>query len=89
MIGRWFMNILISIDQLGNSLLLGDPDETISSRIGRIKVKYGGTIPWTRPVSKLTDWVLDKIDKNHSIDAIENDHGKAGLVDKPKDKENK
>ena len=84
MIGRYLMNFLISIDQLGNSLLAGDPDETISSRIGRIKVKYGGKVPWTRPITKLADLVLDKIDKNHSIDAIEPDEGGDGLADKPK-----
>ena len=83
-IGRWVMNALISIDRLGNSLLGGDPDETISSRLGRIKVKWGGKIPWTRPVARITDWLLDKIDKNHSVDAIEGDEGKDGLIDMPR-----
>lgn len=72
LIGRYLINILISLDQLGNTILLGSPDETISSRIGRLKLNYGGSIPWTRPVTKLTDWLLDKIDPNHTIDAIEN-----------------
>ena len=74
---------VLSIDQLGNSLLLGDPDETISSRIGRIKRKWGGTIPWTRPVAKVTDWLLEIIDPGHSERAIEDDEGKDGLIDKP------
>jgi hypothetical protein len=82
-IGRWAMNILLSLDQLGNSVLGGDPDETISSRLGRIKLKWGGAIPWTRPVAKITDWLLDRIDKNHSIDAIEPGHGGEGVVDQP------
>jgi len=82
-IGRYFMNFLLSLDQLGNSVLLGDPDETISSRLGRIKEKNGGRIPWRRPVSKFTAWCLDKIDKNHVEDAIERDEGKDGLFDKP------
>lgn len=30
----WFMNILISIDQLGNAIAGGNPDSTISARIG-------------------------------------------------------
>jgi hypothetical protein len=79
--GRYIMNVLISLDQLGNSILLGDPDETISSRIGRIKTKWGGKVPWTRPVTRLTDWILDKLDKNHSLDAIEPDEGDDGIVD--------
>jgi len=82
-IGRYFLNILLSIDQLGNSLLAGDPDETISSRIGRIKVKWNGRIPRWRICTRMTDWMLDKIDPNHSIDAIEHDEGSAGLLDRP------
>jgi len=82
MIGKWLLNILISIDQLGNTITGGDPDETISSRIGKMKVKHGGRIPWYRPLSKVVDWGLDKIDPNHSIDAIEQDEGKDAIVDK-------
>lgn len=82
---RWVMNVLLSIDQLGNSLLGGDPDETISSRIGRIKLKWDGEIPWTRPVARITDWCLDRIDKNHSLDAIEQHRGDDGIVDCPDD----
>jgi len=82
-IGRYIINVLISLDQFGNSILCGDPDETISSRIGRIKKKWGGQIPWGRPVTRITDWCLDKIDPNHSIDAIEEDEGHDGLADRP------
>ena len=82
MIGKWILNILISIDQGANSLLGGDPDETISSRLGKMKVKHGGKIPWYRPLSKVVDFGLDKIDPNHSIDAIEEDEGEDAIVDK-------
>ena len=84
-IGRYLVNILISLDQFGNSLTGGDPDETISSRVGRIKVKWGGKIPLFRPITRITDKILDKIDPNHSIDAIEHDEGSDGLVDLPED----
>ena len=80
--GKWLLNILISIDQLGNTILGGDPDETISSRLGKLKVKHDGAIPWRRPVSKVIDWGLDKIDSHHSIDAIEEDEGKDAILDK-------
>ena len=76
------MNILISIDQLGNTLAGGDPDETISSRLGKIKLKYGGSIPWYRPLSKIVDWGLDKIDPGHSVDAIEEDEGSDAIFDR-------
>ena len=80
--GKWLLNILISIDQLGNTIAGGDPDETISSRLGKLKLRYDGRIPWKRPLSRIIDWGLDKIDPNHSIDAIEHDEGKDALVDK-------
>ena len=82
-VGRYVLNLLFSLDQLGNSICAGDPDETISSRLGRIKEKWGGTIPMTRPICRFTAWWLNKIDKNHVEDAIERDEGKDGLVDKP------
>jgi len=82
MIGKWMLNVAIAFDQFGNALAGGDPDETISSRLGKIKVKYGGRIPWYRPISKVVDWGLDKIDKNHSIDAIEKDEGSDAVLDR-------
>ncbi len=85
-LGKYAINVLIGIDQLGNALAGGDPDETISSRLGKLKLRHGGTIRWTRPFAKLIDWGLDKIDPNHSIDAIEADEGKDALLDKTEDK---
>lgn len=35
MIRRYFLNLLIAIDQLFNAITFGDPDETISSRLGK------------------------------------------------------
>ncbi len=32
---RYLLNLAISLDQLVNTILLGHPDETISSRTGR------------------------------------------------------
>jgi hypothetical protein len=68
----WWLGVLIALDQLGNALAGGDPDETISSRIGRTKLKFGGRIPFCRrPVHYLLDRMLEKIAPGHSIDAIE------------------
>ena len=82
MIGKWIVNVLIGIDQLGNTLVGGDPDETISSRLGKLKLRHGGRIPWSRPLSRIIDWGLDKIDPNHSVDAIEKDEGDNAVLDK-------
>ncbi|MCW8199290.1 pseudouridine synthase [Verminephrobacter aporrectodeae subsp. tuberculatae] len=35
----WLLNMLIAIDQLGNALLAGEPDETLSSRAHRMRTK--------------------------------------------------
>ena len=69
---KYIVNILISVDQLVNTLIGGDPDETISSRAGKqvrdnAKKKGGGWYWLCR--------ALHVIDKNHCIDAIENDEG--------------
>jgi len=83
-LGNWCLNILIGLDQFGNAILGGDPDETISSRLGKLKTRHGGTIPWYRPLAKITDWGLDKIDPGHSVDAIEKDEGTDAIIDKEK-----
>jgi len=85
MLGRYFMNLLLAFDNTLNALLGGDRDETISSRLGRIKRHHGGAIPWRRPLAKATDWVLDRIDPGHSLKSIEEGEGTDGLFDRPED----
>lgn len=71
-------NVLVAIDQLGNALTGGFPDETISSRLGKWKrhrIASGAWPPvWYHPARWL-DAALDRIDPNHSLDAIECDEG--------------
>lgn len=67
-VGKYFFNILVSLDQLGNTLIGGDPDETISSRAGK-----------TMENSILSYWlcrVLHVLDPNHCKKSIEPDEGK-------------
>lgn len=79
-IGKYILNVLIGLDQLGNAVSGGDPDETISSRLGRMKVAHGGTIPWRFPLAKVIDHVLDDIDPGHCQDAIEEEEGKDAVL---------
>ena len=80
--GAYFYLMALSIDQLGNVGLsrlfndvlikpsrdrFGNEDETISSVLG--KNKLNGTL---RPLGRLLVWILDKLDKNHSVKSIEN-----------------
>lgn len=75
---RWAYNVLIALDQLGNAISGGDPDETISSRLGRLKLHHNGTVPrraWfylARPLDVVLEW----IDPSHSINSIKESCGK-------------
>ncbi len=81
-VNRYFYLVAVSIDQLGNVVckelfndmlitpnsqnLFGDPDETISSVLG--KNKLAGTLTKT---GKMLDAILGFLDTNHSINSIE------------------
>lgn len=65
----YFFNILISFSQLLNTLLGGSPDETTSSRAGKLAAKKNCLL-----CSGLC-WFLDKLDKNHCASSIETDEG--------------
>ena len=77
----YFRGIAESIDQLGNHVMqylfnqwmiksngykFGNIDETISSALGKNKLKETLT-----PSGKFLDKVLDKLDPGHSVDAVE------------------
>lgn len=66
---QWGWNILISLDQLLNVLMKGDPDETISSRAAKAKIKNK---KWGCILCKILDW----FDKDHCEKNIEHDEGK-------------
>lgn len=68
---KW--RLAISLDQLGNVLLGGSPDETISSRWGRMERDLGKNAPW---YVKIGCYLLDKLDPGHCFDAIEFKNGK-------------
>ena len=80
-LGRYSLNIAISIDQLGNVLmqhllnllwikkggyLFGNRDETISSVLGKNK-----QLNTLTGFGKAIDKVLDALDPNHSLNSID------------------
>ena len=69
MIKRYIWNLLISLDQLANTLFAGDPDETISSRMGK-RARKGDKLGIT--VCKF----LNFFDEGHCEKSIEADEGK-------------
>jgi len=69
---HYFINVCIAVDQFFNALFFGDPDETISSRLGKFKNRVA-------PYGWIC-WLLDFIDPGHCEKAIEPDEGKDQLA---------
>jgi hypothetical protein len=74
-IKKYFWNIGISIDQFANAITGGDPDETISSRLG--KCKENGSWICTKICKVLTKiWNFFGANQDgHCIESIERDEG--------------
>lgn len=69
---RYALNLLVAHDQAGNALIGGDPDETISSVLGK-----------RRNTCRVCGWLcqfLHRIDPRHCANSIEPDEGKDSLV---------
>ena len=65
----WLWNLLIAVDQLGNAVLAGSPDETLSARTHR-KAQAGQKF-W-----RALRWVIDRIfffDRDHCRTSYENE----------------
>jgi hypothetical protein len=69
---NYIWNILISLDQFCNTLLGGNPDETMSSRMGKHLVKHENC-----PVCTFLCKMLNYIQKDHCVKAIEKDRGES------------
>ena len=81
---RYIRNVGVGLDQWVNAILGGDPDETISSRLG--KCKETGNKFCTIVCKVLTRvWVFfgsKKSDEHgHCISVIEHDEGKDRIID--------
>ena len=101
----YLLSVAIGLDQFANAIAKGDPDETISTRLGRRRVNLaikkglvneadlcdpsGAFIPfkrvrrdvretlstvripfWRHPLSATIDAFLERVDKDHSLEAI-------------------
>jgi hypothetical protein len=60
---KYALNLLVALDQLCNAVLLGDPDETLSSRAGKGHPR----------MAKLINWLFRN--PNHCANVIEADEG--------------
>ncbi|MFO0447771.1 MAG: hypothetical protein ACK52I_03615 [Pseudomonadota bacterium] len=73
-ITQYLYNLGLGIDQMINVLLLGDPDESLSGRMGRAMLS-GKPKWWVPACVKVNDWLwfilAGEID--HSANAVEPD----------------
>ena len=71
-VAKYLLNVALSVDQLVNTLLGGDPDMTLSGRMGR--AIRNGRCRLCRPIC----WLLDKVDPGHcaQADTYERDEGR-------------
>jgi hypothetical protein len=70
-IGQYVRNIVVGLNQFTNALMFGDPDETISSRAGRV---WPDTW-WSKFINSIFFWQSD-----HTRKAIEEDEGRKDLL---------
>lgn len=71
---KYFWNLLVALDELCNAILLGSPEETMSSRMGKHLAKHD--CPFCSFMCRL----LNYIQKDHCIKSIETDEGKDAVL---------
>lgn len=78
---RYCWNIFIAVDQLVNTVFGGDPDETISSRLGKWRKsgcnKYGPR----KYIFVYINWIVELFEKDHFDKSIEDDEGDRKVID--------
>jgi hypothetical protein len=78
---KYCWNILIAIDQLVNTLFGGDPDETISSRLGKWTI-LGNRLTGTRKIIyKVANFSVELFERDHFKKSIEPDEGDRKIIE--------
>lgn len=76
----YIFNILISIDQFVNTVFGGDPDETISSRMGKWAVEGKNNTGIKKFLYKVINPIVELFEKDHFKKSIESDEGRNETV---------
>lgn len=59
----WGYNLLVSLDQLANTIIGGNPDVTVSGHVGLMSSKHNS---W-RWLEKILDFTFEPIESNHCL----------------------
>lgn len=78
-VGKWGKNFWISVDQMGNTVLFGDPDETISSRLGKW-ITFDDVDAFRRMWGHTVCFFLDWVDSDHCENSIDHEEGKDAIL---------
>jgi hypothetical protein len=90
-VGQWCKNFLIALDRLGNTLWGGDPDETISSRLGKMHQAALQGKERMRPIPDALHDALNEIQPDHCERSIDEspEAGDEAVVDRDIETEKK
>lgn len=81
----YLANLALALDQLANAITGGDPDESVSSRVGKCRRGDHGRT-W-QIVAAPAAWIIDKIfGAGHCLASIEADEGARDLLFYPSQK---
>jgi hypothetical protein len=78
---KYLWNILIAIDQFVNTICGGDPDETISSRLGKWAIDGENKSGIRRYIYKVVNWIVELFERDHFKKSIEEDEGSRHIID--------
>ena len=78
---RYIWNLLIAFDQEVNTIFGGDPDETISSRMGKWARNGKNNHGWRKPLYKIAHFIVELFEKDHFKKSVEEDEGSNKVVD--------
>lgn len=77
---RYVWNLLIAFDQGVNTLFGGDPDETISSRMGKWARNQENNRGLKKPIYWVANKIVELFEKDHFKKSIEEDEGKDEVI---------
>jgi len=81
MLCKYCWNILIAIDQLVNTVFGGDPDETLSSRMGKWARTHKNQKGTRKQIYKTVNWIVELFEKEHFKKSIEEDEGDRRIIE--------
>lgn len=78
---KYIFNLLIAFDQGINTLFGGDPDETVSSRMGKWAKDGRNNHGIRKPLYKIANFVVELFEKDHFQKSVETDEGRNEVIE--------